>query len=505
MKSLTAWSLIVFGLFLMPWAYGASAMTVDITTALNDGFRLFWDLLSHEYVAFGVTVIVLTVLIRNIFLAGLSKVPQFGDTKYASIISTMLALLSVLGIVFLKIQRGYSIKGVMEGILGPAGIYAVIFVTVMFYVWLHQSIGSKKMALAIAGLIGYALGSMIANELMMTIGIFTFLGGVVAFLIGRSKGSDYTDYKGNNPRNPSVGLGGMFGNKGGKTKAKDSVALIKDQLAALDREEKLGDQIRHTDDHVTQLEKMRDRLGSEEKIDLEKEQAILNELKVVFENVREIDKSLEEEERFYTRTGNQEALRKIAYLKSRRQDFVSLYEQLMRRLQEVTTDEQRILKEEERIDEIEKRDIDKEIVDSRGEVKGAELVVKDEIELEKDIQPAMIPREQQEERMEVDEEKAAGALEKTYENEAMIVRELEKIDKEMDRLHLAIKKEPTENNILRMQKDIPILAARKRELGRMMSELQKRDKLIRERTEKETKMIKQSKKTDVVFEKQEAR
>ncbi len=350
---------LVISIFSLP---SARALDINIEDSFGMVGRIIYDLLTKEYVVFGIVIIVLVILFRSIFLAGLHKLPQFGESGVSKTIATTLSLLCTLGIAYTKINSGRNVHGFLEDILGPAGIYAAVFVTVMGYVWLRASMG--KWALTGTGLVAYAVGSMINNQLMMSIGIIIFfISFIKAF---GSSGKKYENYNGTNPNSgDGFSIGKFFKKKPEEeVKQKDTVALLKRQI----EDDEMGLQVMRdldaVDTKTIQLRKIETKLDDNLKSLLDEEQLIIKKDEEINLWLLRIRKNIQWYE-MHSDPNNQEFIQKKNALKGRIVEYQQIHNNLAQKYDQLLQSEDQLLNQDQKAEAAEDKAEEREVDDER--------------------------------------------------------------------------------------------------------------------------------------------
>ncbi|MFH0977854.1 MAG: hypothetical protein V1837_00995 [Candidatus Woesearchaeota archaeon] len=162
---------------------------IDVAGAFSYVGEWINQIFSNEYATFGVTIIVLTILLKSIFAASLRKTKLFegaggtGTSGPGNAIAWSFAMLSSIGLYYLKGDRNVGVF--LRNILGPAGIWAAIVATIFLFLWLKGATGSTKWALPLTGLAAIAISNMVQWPMLASGGVFMMIGGVF-WLIGSS-------------------------------------------------------------------------------------------------------------------------------------------------------------------------------------------------------------------------------------------------------------------------------------------------------------------------------
>lgn len=177
-------------------------------------FEQLKNLITNEYIAYGLTVIFFFMLLQGIFAAGLKVVPIFkkGDgllNKQGNVVSVALSLISTLAIFYLNQGGlGSSLEDKLRGFELLGGIAVAIVVFGVTYNNLHNQERGKDIWLAITavGLSMYVWGHMTNNWGVSSWGVFMMIVGGVFVLFrgnGTPRAAGEGDYRG--PGNLGMG------------------------------------------------------------------------------------------------------------------------------------------------------------------------------------------------------------------------------------------------------------------------------------------------------------
>jgi hypothetical protein len=165
---------------------------IDVAGALSTVGEWLNNVFSNEYATFGVTIIVLTILIRSIFAASLKKVKIFegeggtGINTFGSTISWTLAILASIGLYYIKADQ--QIGTFLRNILGPSAMYAAIILTIVLFWWYKGATGSTKWALLLTGASCMVLSTMVQWPMLATTGVFMMIGALFWLVGGAARG-----------------------------------------------------------------------------------------------------------------------------------------------------------------------------------------------------------------------------------------------------------------------------------------------------------------------------
>ena len=395
--------LLVLGLTFLP---AVMALEFDLNESFTIIGRVIYDLLTKEYIVFGITIIVLIILFRNIFLAGLNRVPHLAQSGISKSIALAFSLLSTLGIAYTKFQSGANVHGFLEDILGPAGLWAAIFLVIMMYLWFKGTIG--KWALTATGLSCYAVGSMVNQPLMMSIGLLITLFSV--FKLFRGTGNQkYSNYDGSSTSGEGLRRTLLSKTPDEKRKQRDAIELIKRQISDSEIELKIMRDLDAMDAKLTQLRKIEDKLESdsgigelikEEKELLEQEEGITRYMNRLRQNLRDYEQ--------HSSPQDPQFIQKRNVLRNKFVDYQILHRRLSERFKILIVREQQAVKQADTLEKAEKTIEEKKINEERKAVRTAEEQLKMQKELVKEASGEMQQRE-------ITEEHALYQLDKIWE------------------------------------------------------------------------------------------
>ena len=183
--------LFIFSLLMLPQAYALSIYDVDFDFAriFQIVGEFFYQIATNDYAMFGITVIVLTILLYSVYSAAISKVKMFeggsgtGLSRPGQMLAWSLSLLSTLGIVWMKGDR--DVGGFLEDVLGPGRIFAAIVLAVVVALWLKKSMGQhSKWSWLVAGLFCIVLAGMFKVQMLAPIGLIVAIIGLMAGIKG---------------------------------------------------------------------------------------------------------------------------------------------------------------------------------------------------------------------------------------------------------------------------------------------------------------------------------
>ncbi len=389
MKRELAW--ILLGVVILP-----SVLALDMAISVNEAFsmvgRIIYDALSNEWVSFGITIIVLIVLFYNIYLAGLAKVPSLGESKTARSIAVSLSILSVLGIVYMKLKSGANVHGFLESILGPSGLYAAIFITGALFFWFRHSLG-KRWAWPLSGLVGYSVGSMVNQPIMMSIGL---LAGLIGFVFsfksdGYKKYNDKTEGFGSKNRVDRAEVERIKGRLDGLRK--DAAKLSEDEAREMKKALEDENMVKKIEGEIKNLEGLEINLEKKEEELEQDERKTVESMEKIIEQVKNIDSSLKVMYSNYRSTRNPNLPAQINSLLANRKNLEQAFRQLQARLNGDQDNEERLLRQSIEVEEREVKDEEGAIDE---EVKADNLILqaaKEEDEREKDVPASEVRRE----------------------------------------------------------------------------------------------------------------
>lgn len=189
-KNITKIMYLLTTLFLSPIAYAAPDIKSFINV-FNMGGSFLEKLLSSPYALFGITVVIFTILLYNLFTPLIGRIPVFkGDkgltNKYGRAVALTLSLLSSLGMFGLLFLNGggVSVRDSLTNILGPFSTLAGILMGFLIFgiVWFgfkDSTEGSPwNRALSCAGLAMVFMGYLLSRPPLFALGwiiVFIFL------------------------------------------------------------------------------------------------------------------------------------------------------------------------------------------------------------------------------------------------------------------------------------------------------------------------------------------
>jgi hypothetical protein len=164
------------------------ALELQLGDAFSTVGKWLSDIFSNEYATFGVTIIVLTILLRSIFAASLKRVKIFegaggeGVGPMGNTVSWTMAILSSIGLFYLKGNN--DVGTFMQKILGPAGMWVAIIIVIVLYLWLKGATGSGKWGLFLTGFSSIVISNMVDWPMLGTAGAFMIVAGFFWLIAG---------------------------------------------------------------------------------------------------------------------------------------------------------------------------------------------------------------------------------------------------------------------------------------------------------------------------------
>jgi hypothetical protein len=184
--------------WLLPFIFLASIpislaqVRVDVTDAFRTVGQWLSDIFSNEYATFGVTIIVLTILLRAIFAASLKKVKIFegeggtGINTFGNTIAWTLSMMASIGLFYVKGNR--DVGTFVRNILGPSAIYAAIVSIIVLFWWFKGATGATKWALPLTGLASLLISNMVQWPMLASAGVFMLIIGLFWIVGSASRG-----------------------------------------------------------------------------------------------------------------------------------------------------------------------------------------------------------------------------------------------------------------------------------------------------------------------------
>lgn len=184
---------IVFILYLP----GVVALDAEnFKNAFNNAGIFIRDILQNEYALYGIVFILLMILLRSIFVAGLKRLPLFegaggeGVNKLGQMIGWSLAALCTIGL--FRYKGDVSIKGFMGDFLGPAGAWIGLIAALVTFLWLRKQFGENtKGALFFTGLACIVIDAIFNVEVMSLIGFLLIIISLIWMFGGRGHSREY--------------------------------------------------------------------------------------------------------------------------------------------------------------------------------------------------------------------------------------------------------------------------------------------------------------------------
>lgn len=164
----------------------------EIVDSLASVWKQMHELLSNEYIQFGASIIILTIMVRAIFAAGLKRVPIFGGSggeginKFGNTVSWSLSLLSSLAIVYNAPSK--DIGSLVSRILGPYGMYVGVVLGVALFIWIRQMTGGRNnISLMLGGLGCIVISNLTSKSAVSFIGVLMIIAGALMFMGGKRR------------------------------------------------------------------------------------------------------------------------------------------------------------------------------------------------------------------------------------------------------------------------------------------------------------------------------
>lgn len=231
-------------------------LDIDLGSALSMAGKTIYDILRYDYALFGIIFILMVFLLRSVFMAGLMRVPAFSNSPFARPLSTAMSLLCTFGLVYMKLKSGRGVHGFLEGVLGPAGLYAAVALSVVLYVWFRHTIG-KRFALPLAGMVAYSTGGLLDSGLLMGMGGLVFVVSLIFLAADFSRTGNFPRPEGSQSRQAWVSGAGKRPDRSRKRIKKDDRAIMKEEkdMLAVDSElEKVDREIQEIEERDEALE-----------------------------------------------------------------------------------------------------------------------------------------------------------------------------------------------------------------------------------------------------------
>jgi len=194
------WAFLVVFILVIP------IVLADVTMSVTDTFvtvgKWLSEIFQNDYATFGITLIVLTILLRAIYAAGLKRVKIFegaggeGLNSFGNTITWTVAIMSSISLYYLKANR--DMGAFLRQVLGPAAVYAGIAAVVLMFWWIKSSVGTKW-SIPLTGLAAIMISNMVQWPILATLGVFMIIIGFfwVAGSLARprSSGASYRDLR----------------------------------------------------------------------------------------------------------------------------------------------------------------------------------------------------------------------------------------------------------------------------------------------------------------------